>query len=134
MFRKTFTMMLASLLIQALVCVKPAAASSNAENDIERIEKVKAGVLKLGVGRDARVSMKLRDNVKLTGYVSEVSSDSFVVRDLKTEAPTIVSFGDVAQVKGHNLSSGAKIGIGIGIGVGVTLLVLYLVFVRNYQD
>ena len=132
MFKKVCTMMLAALLIQAVFCVKPAAASSKAEKAIQRTEKVKAGILKLGVGRDARVALKLRGDVKLAGYISEVASDPFVVKDLNTGAAAIVNYGDVAQVKGHNLSTGAKIAIGIGIGVRVTLLVLYLIF-ANYQ-
>ncbi|HEU4387237.1 MAG TPA: hypothetical protein VFV34_05530 [Blastocatellia bacterium] len=131
MFKNTLTMILAALLIQAVVCVRPAAASSKAEKEIKRVEKVKSGILKLGVGRDARVAIKLRDDVKVAGYISEVASDSFVVKDLKTDAATTVNFGDVAQVKGHNLSTGAKIAIGIGIGVGITILVFYLILLAS---
>src|SRR5215813_10684283 len=103
MIKKTLTMMLAAVLIQAFAFVKPAAASSKAEKAIQRTERVKAGILKLGVGPDARVAMKLRGDVKIAGYISEVGSDSFVVKDLKTGAATTVDFADVAQVKGNNL-------------------------------
>jgi hypothetical protein len=47
------------------------------------------------------------------------------VTDLNTRAATTVAYGDVVQVKGHHLGTGAKIAIGIGIGVGATLLVLF---------
>ena len=92
---------------------------------------MRAGILKLGVGPDARVAIKLRDNVKLAGYISEVKDDSFVVTDLKTRAATAVSYSDVAQVKGHNLSDGAKTAIGVAIGGGLLFLIVYLKFYRG---
>jgi len=124
MFKKIMTIVLAGLLIQAFY-VEPAIASSKDERLAQRTEKVRAGILKLGVGPDARVAIKLRDNVKLAGYVSEAKDDSFVVTDLKTRAATTVAYGEVVQVKGHHLGTGAKIAIGIGIGVGAVLLVLF---------
>jgi hypothetical protein len=42
------------------------------------------------------------------------------------DTATTVAYTDVTKVKGHNLSTGAKIAIGIGIGVGVVLLILLL--------
>jgi hypothetical protein len=124
MFKKILTMVLAGLLIQAF-CVQPTSAASKEEKQVQRAEKVRAGILKLGVGTGARVAIKLRDDVKLAGYVSEAKDDSFVVTDLKTRSATTVAYGDVTQIKGHNLGTGAKIAIGIGIGVGVTILVLF---------
>lgn len=132
MFKKILAMVAAGLLMQA-VCAQQTFAASKEEKQAQRTEKVRAGILKLGVGTDARVAIKLRDNVKLAGYVSEAKDDSFVVTDLKTRTATTVAYGDVRQVKGHNIGTGAKVAIGIGIGVGVTILVLWLIF-QNYQD
>lgn len=126
MTKRMLTMMLAALLIQAF-CVRPASAASREEKQVQRVERVKAGILKLGVGMDARVALKLRNDVRLAGYITEAKDDSFVVTDLKTRAATTVAYGDVAQVRGNNLGTGAKIAIGIGIGVGLTILVLYLI-------
>ena len=130
MFKKVLTIAIAGLLIQA-ICVQPASAASKAEKQAQRTEKVKAGILKLGVGTDARVAIKLRDDVKLAGYISEATDSSFVVTNPKTRAATNVSYGDVTQIKGHNLGTGAKIAIGIGIGVGLTILVLWLYIVTH---
>ena len=124
MFKKILTMATAGLLIQ-MVCVQPAAATAKDDKQSQRTEKIRSGVLKLGVGTDARVLVRLRDDVKLAGYISETKDDSFVVTDLNTRAATTVPYGDVVQVKGHHLGTGAKIAIGIGIGVGATLLVLF---------
>lgn len=126
MLKKILTMVLAGLLIQAF-CVQPASASSKEEKLAQHTEKVRAGILKLGVGPDARVAIKLRDNVKLAGYISEAKDDSFVVTDLKTGAATTVAYGDVTQAKGHDLSTGAKWAWGIGIVGGLLLLVYWLV-------
>jgi hypothetical protein len=85
---------------------------------------VKAGIARLGVGRDARITVKLRDKIKLSGYISRAEADFFVVADANTGAATEVPYTDVTQVKGHNLSTGAKIAIGVAIGAGVTVLIL----------
>jgi hypothetical protein len=70
------------------------------------------------------VEIKRADNVKLTGYVSEAGSDSFVVTNLKTGVETTVPYNAVTQIKGHNLGTGAKIAIGIAIGAGIVLIIL----------
>lgn len=130
MFKKTLTIALAGLLIQA-VCAQPASAASKAEKQAQRTEKVKAEIMKLGVGTDTRVAIKLRDDVKLAGYISEATEGSFAVTDPKTRAAATVAYGDVTQVKGHNLGTGAKVAIGIGIGVGLTVLILFAVVFRR---
>jgi hypothetical protein len=125
MFKKSFAIILACLLVQML-CVQPATAKSKEEKQAQLTQKVKTGILKLGVGRDARVEIKLQDKTKLAGYVSEVKDDSFIIADPKTSATTTVAYADVTQVKGHNLSTGAKIGIGIGIGVAIMVIAFAL--------
>jgi tetrahydromethanopterin S-methyltransferase subunit G len=50
----------------------------------------------------------------------------FAVTDLKTGATTEVLYPSVAQVKGQNVASGAKIAIWVGVAVGVTLLVIWI--------
>jgi hypothetical protein len=125
MRQKLLTLVLAFLLAPAggarLVCAK-----SNAEKEARFTAKVRAQILKLGTGAAARVRLRLRDNTKLEGYVSEAGADSFVVKDLKTGAAMVVAYSQVKQIKGHNLSTGAKIAIGVGIAAAV-LLVTYLI-------
>ena len=133
MFKQLSAIALVGLMIHAIACVNPTLASSNQDRQSQRAEEVKSGILKLGVGSDARIALKTRDNVKLAGFISEAGRDSFVVTELKTGTATTVAYGDVTQVKGNNLSTGAKIAIGIGIGVGLTFLVAYLI-VQSYHD
>lgn len=130
MFKKSFAIILACLLVQML-CVQPATAKSKEEKQAQLTQKVKTGILKLGVGRDARVEIKLQDKTKLAGYISEVKDDSFIITDPKTSATTTVAYSDVTQVKGHNLSTGSKIAIGIGIGVAIALITMLIVWRTN---
>jgi hypothetical protein len=102
-------------------------AKSKAEKEGERAEKVKAGVARLGVGKEARIAVKLRDKTRVSGYISQADEDSFVVTDIKTGATTEVAYTDVTQAKGQNLSTGATIAIAVGLAVFVTMLVIYLV-------
>ena len=123
MLKKYLSLVLTVLMFQLIFCVQSLSASPPADKQ----EKVKEGISKLGVGKDALVEVKLRDKAILVGYVSEAKQDSFAITDAKTGTATTVAYADVAQVKGHNISTGAKIGIGIAIGFAVTALVIYLV-------
>ncbi|HXG67704.1 MAG TPA: hypothetical protein VNO70_21560 [Blastocatellia bacterium] len=93
---------------------------------------MRTGIYKLGVGKDARVEVKLRDKAMLTGYVSAAGEDSFVVTDPETGAAITVAYPDVAQVKGNNLSKGAKIAIGVGIAAAV-LIAVFLKWVSQFE-
>ena len=85
---------------------------------------MKARIVQLGVGEESYVTVKLRDKTKLAGYISEAREESFVVTDLGTSEATTVAYADVKKVKGHNLSTGAKVAIGAGIVVGVVMLIV----------
>ena len=129
MFRKVLSVTLAFLLIQ-LACAYPVFAIDS-KKEIERAEKVRAGVAKLGTGPETRVKIKLRDKTKLEGYISEAGEDEFSVTDTKTGATTVVAYSQVKQIKGNNLSTGAKIAIGVGIGIAATLLIIWLIYAAN---
>jgi hypothetical protein len=130
MFRKILSVALAGLLIQ-MACAYPAFAAPDSKKDLERAEKVRIGIARLGTGPDARVKIKLRDKTKLEGYVSDVGDERFSVTDMKTGATTDVEYSQVKQLKGNNLSTGAKIAIGVGIGVGVAILIFVLYYLSN---
>jgi hypothetical protein len=87
-------------------------------------EKVKAAIVKLGTGPSAQVEIRLRDKTKLKGYIKEANEERFVLVSDTTGATTEVAYPQVQQVKGNNLSTGAKIAIGVGIGFVILLVVL----------
>jgi hypothetical protein len=122
--KKSMSLVLVWSLLLALTGASSVFAKSKAEKEAEQAAKVKAGIAKLGVGEDARVTVKLRDKTKLTGYVSRIGDDSFAVTDLKTGATAEVAYPAVAQVKGNNLSTGATIAIAVGVGALVVLIIL----------
>ena len=124
MSRKYLSATLIAAVLFALISAPSARAASDNDQRTKLTEKIKIGVARIGTGRDSRIEVRLRDNAKIAGYVSEAGSESFVITDPKTNTETRLEYGDVTQVKGHNLSTGAKIGIGIAIGAGIVLGIL----------
>ena len=120
---------LAFVLIGLLAAAPSVWAKSKAEKEAQQIEKIKTAILQLGTGPDARVSLKLRDKTKVTGYIQAAGAESFVVVDATTETATTVSYPNVTQVKGNNLSTGAKVAIVLGI---VAAVLGILLFFENY--
>jgi len=133
MFRKTLSLFLVGALLLSLFAVPSALARTKEEKEAALAAKVKAGVAKLGAGKDAAISVKLRNKTKLSGYVSRIEEEAFVITNAKTGAETRVAYGDVTQAKGNNLSTGAIIAISAGIAVAATFLILYLIAVA-YGD
>lgn len=124
MLRKSLATIVALVLLQMLLCVQPASASSRAEKNAKLAAQVKEKLSTFGVGNSARMAVKLRNKTVLAGYVESTAEESFVLTNLKTGDSTTVAYADVTQVRGQNLSTGAKIAIGIAIGVAAVLIVL----------
>ena len=126
MLRKTLAILLATIL--APMAIASPRVDAQTVKDARLVEKARAKVAKLGVGQDARVEVKLRDNTKLNGYVSAAGEDSFTVTNSKTGTSSTVAYTDVAQVKekGGGLSTRTKVIIGAAVAAGVAI-VLYTV-------
>jgi hypothetical protein len=126
MFKKVLSLVLVGFLL-SVAGVRSASAGSKEEKETRFAEKVKDGISKLGTGPEARIEIKLRDKAKLKGYVSEAGEDSFVIVDEKTNASTTVTYPQVKQVKGNNLSTAAEIALGVGIVLLPIVIVVLLV-------
>jgi hypothetical protein len=123
--RTYLTCLLASVLFVVSISLPVAAQQTNTQ--ATPIEKIKAKVAKLGVGEKAKATVFLKDGTKKKGYIGQAGSDDFVLRDRKTDAPTTISYADVAKVdsnRGH--STARNIAIGVGIGVGALLAVIFI--------
>lgn len=122
---------------------EPAFAQSAAGDDARLAEEVKQNLPRLGLGREARVRVKLRDKRILVGYVSQVGADSFTLIDERTGAPAAVPYTRVQRISGGNRSTGIYFSIpepepkeapkwlkgvakGATIGLGVGMLVLLM--------
>lgn len=114
MLRKSVSFTLVLLLLHLFLAAS-GIANTNDDKKADTLEKVKAGILKLGTGPDAKIEVKLYDKTKIKGYVRSVTPDHFVVLDAKTAAHTAIPYEKVKQIKGNNLSTGAKIAIGVGV-------------------
>ena len=126
MRRRALACLLTFCILTALA--PPATAKTKAEKDAVFAERVRVGIAKLGAGEDARVEVKLRDRSKLAGYIQSSNEDGFVVKDFAAGDSTTVAYANVAKVKGHNLSTGAKIAIGIGVTVGIIILIWTIIW------
>ena len=115
MLKKYFTVALIAGLSNLLLVSTGLGYTNNEEKRAAKEQKVKAGIAKLGTGSNAKVKVKLYDNTKLSGYVSEIKEDAFVVVNANTNSPTEIPYSKVKQVQGNNLSRTAKIAIGVGI-------------------
>ena len=124
MFRKPITLLLVALMIN-LAGVRLVYAESKEEKQARFAEKIKVNVLKLGTGESARVKVKLRDQAKLEGYISDAGADTFTVTNRKTGVATTIAYPQVKSVQGNNLSTGAKIAIGVGIAAAVIFIILW---------
>jgi hypothetical protein len=130
--QKALSIVVALLLVNLSTFGAVQAASTKGK-ETASAERTRENILKLGVGIDARVRGKLRDNTKFEGYISEAGDESFVIVDKKTNIPMTIAYSDIKQIKGNNLSTGAKIAIGVGIGIGV-IAVLLLVFKEEIES
>ena len=122
MMKQTVAAMILASIV-ALFCPSGLVAQTAQTKQEQKTAKVKDKIKKLGLGERVKITVKLNDETSYKGFVREANDDNFVVVD-KVGSPHIVRYDEVKSVAGHNLSTGAKIGIGIGIGAGAVLLVL----------
>ena len=120
---------LIALLLQTFVGMPAASAAARKTqtggDNAHLLEQVRVKVARLGVGDKARVTVRFKDGTKLKGYISQAKDEEFIVRDRKTDAPSVVRYRDVARVdsnRGH--STARNIALGTAIGVGSVLTVL----------
>lgn len=97
-------------------------AQTRTDDEAQRTEQVRAEIAKLGTGPDARIKLKLLDQRKVEGYISEAGADSLVVMNPKNGVATTVAYPQVGTAKGNNLSDGARIAITVGISIALTIL------------
>lgn len=138
MFKKFLAASVSFFVLSAFMSNATVRASVDQEKDAAKIEKVKAGVRKLGTGCEARVEVKLADGRKFKGYIKESNDVSFVVVDDKSNADVSVDYSQVREIKGKNGLTAAKIAINVGkaalivAGVaGAATLLMFLIIPKT---
>ena len=99
MFKNVFLYLLIGALLFTSVVPFPTLAQTKPNAETERITKLKTKLAKFGTGKKARLEVRLSDNTKRTGYLSEVKEHSFVLTDLKTGQNTEVVYANVADAR-----------------------------------
>jgi hypothetical protein len=128
MFKQLATLALAGLLVITLTPVA-ARARAQAEKEARQTLKVRAKIIKLGTGKRARVEVKLKDNRRLNGYVSEIAEDHFSVANAKTGTVTTVPFDQVERVTSKERSW--MYAMALGVGTVVTLMIVTAISLRG---
>jgi hypothetical protein len=125
MFRRTLAIMLSGLLL--LTAFGFHAAIAKSLDDEQATEKTRTKVLKMGVGVNARVAVKLRDNTQLNGYIGDAGQDSFTVVERGTGSSKTISYADTQSVKktGSGVSAKTLIILGaVAAGAVVTWVIV----------
>ncbi len=123
MFKKITVMILTVALTNVLAV--SAFAKTSVEKEAQQTAQIKAAIHKLGTGEKALVKLELKDQARLEGYISEAGEESFTVIKPKNDGMSTVTYPQVGKIKGHNLSTGAKIAIGVGIAIAIAVAVLF---------
>ena len=125
MIRRTFAIMLSGMILLAAFGFQHARAQSL--GDSRATEKTRSKVLKMGVGVNARVEVKLKDNSQFRGYISDATQDSFTVVEKTSGSSKTVSYSDASSVKKAGSGWSAKSWIILGavaVGAAVTWVVV----------
>ena len=125
MFRKLLATVLVALVAQTQLAAPALAASPKQA----QIADARAKIDRAGLGEKARVTVWLRDGRKVKGYVAERRETEFVLRDRKTDAPTIIQYADLTRAdinRGHSTARNTAIGVAIGAGAVLTTLALLI--------
>jgi hypothetical protein len=111
MLKKAFCLILISSIMIVSGGSRLALAADAKAKEAAFTEKVKAAIAKLGTGPSAQVEIK------------EANEERFILVSTVTGDSTEVAYPQVKQVKGNNLSTGAKVAIGVGIAIVILILV-----------
>ena len=125
MFARIFAIALSGLILLSAFGFQGAGAQS--PGDQQATEKIRSKVLKMGVGVNARVEVKLRDNTQMKGYISDADQDSFTVVQSGTGSSKTISYADTQSVKKAGSGVSAKTWIIVGaavVGAAVTWAVV----------
>jgi hypothetical protein len=101
------------LLVHAILC--PPMTYAGSPGLSKNALKIRTQILKLGIGEEASLEVRLKDKTKLKGYISEAGDDHFVLVEAGTNRQVTIPYHQVQQGKGHNLNTGVKVLIVIGI-------------------
>jgi len=123
--------MVSVILLTAAIGFHPVWAQTAKE--LQAIEKARVSVLKLGVGETSRVEIKLKDETKVRGYISQAGQDTFTVTDRKSGTSQTLSYADVAEVKKPGSGPSTRTWVILG-GVAAAAVVVGIIVKPAFCD
>jgi hypothetical protein len=124
LFKKAFSFILSGILLSAFFGAQTADAKT--VGAARQAAEAKSKVQKMGVGADARVEVRLRDDSKVKGYVSASDEETFSVTDSKTGESRKIYYTDVSKLsKSGGSSTRRNILIGAAVAAGVVVAIIF---------
>lgn len=125
--KKTITLMLIGLMLNAVFYVSSANGAvvpDNSAKQAKMIAKLKVDLQKIGVGEESKIEVKLNDGTKISGYLSEINEEDFVVKS-QNDDPQKVRYDTVRKAKGRHRHRDFAYSTGLlGVLLGVLVIVL----------
>jgi pectate lyase len=87
------------------------------------LEKLKAKIEKLGVGKDSKIKVTLKDETKLNGFITARDENGFDVTIKNSVEIRNVKYTDIKKAEGKNSLLAVKIALSIGVVVGALYLI-----------
>jgi hypothetical protein len=114
-----------ALLLVAFMALQSLGAAETRVPNEKQVARTRAKVEKIGIGEKSKVTVFLRDNSEIKGYVAAIDTDAFAVMEKKTKTAKTIAYADVASISGRASKKSiviySVIGVGavVGIGIGV---------------
>ena len=103
-----------AILILHLTVLFSFSANAQTSTDTQLAERIKADVRAIGVGE--RVSVRLRNNRRITGRITQIEQDQFVITNSRDGSAQTITYTDATQINrrnGRGLSTRTKVIIGV---------------------
>ncbi len=118
--------LLSVVLTSALLTLIPhSAVYSQTQNDDDLVQaaKVRKRIIKHGIGKKARIEVKLKDKRRIKGYTGGIAEDHFVLVNGKNSEVVTVPYSQVEELKTKRPSALIPLAILGGTLGGIMLLV-----------
>lgn len=119
--------MLIGLMLNAVfgaASISGAVVTDDTTKEARMAAKLKLELQKTGVGKDSKIEVKLHDGTKISGYLSEINEEDFVVTT-QNDDPRTIRYDNVRRARGrhryHRYALSTSI---LGLALGVLVLAL----------
>ena len=113
MWNRAIVLVLCIAFVEATLCADAYAVLPPKQTHLTKV------VQKLGTGTDSLVAMRLMDKSVVSGYIAQISPESFAVIDNTTGEKHTIQYEQVSQLEGVNVATGARVHHGGGFRAGV---------------